>query len=230
MNHIQYIISQPSINLQQGQHVLCLHKFFVVLAFWLYFTLVFIHKVCLESNENLVFNVSLSIFLITFKAKGLVSIYYQFFLARIIGGLQKTINKVVMKNMKIIFSNYLNWGKRFLTQRFNGSVIYNQWFYFYHYCYYYFYYYYYYCSRLDTVKEVLRQVKAKAESLGFESTNLVFDHAIYAKAVEILTNPANKQVSLISEWVRFMLAVYTWQNLVEGLVLQDWEKSLLKPT
>ena len=30
MNHIQCIISQPSINLQQGQHVLCLHKFFVV--------------------------------------------------------------------------------------------------------------------------------------------------------------------------------------------------------
>ena len=71
------------------------------------------------------------------------------------------------------------------------------------------------------LKEVLRQVKAKAESLGFESTNLVFDHAIYAKAVEILTNPANKQVSLISEWVRFMLAVYTWQNLVKGLVLQE---------
>ena len=30
MNHIQFIISQPSINLQQGQHDLCLHKFFVV--------------------------------------------------------------------------------------------------------------------------------------------------------------------------------------------------------
>ena len=30
MNHIQCIISQPSINLQQGQHVLCLHKFFVL--------------------------------------------------------------------------------------------------------------------------------------------------------------------------------------------------------
>ena len=54
--------------------------------------------------------------------------------------------------------------------------------------------YYYYCFRLDTVQEVLRQVKAKAESLGLESTDLVFDHAIYAKAVEVLTNPANKDL------------------------------------
>ena len=90
-----------------------------------------------------------------------------------------------MKNVKVIFSNYLNWGKRFLTQKFNGSVIYNQRLYFY---------YYYFCLRLDTVQEVLRQVKAKAESLGLESTDLVFDHAIYAKAVEVLTNPANKDL------------------------------------
>ena len=47
---------------------------------------------------------------------------------------------------------------------------------------------------MDTVQEVLRQVKAKAESLGLESTDLVFDHAIYAKAVEVLTNPANKDL------------------------------------
>ena len=56
----------------------------------------------------------------------------------------------------------------------------------------YFYYYYYYCFRLDTVQEVLRQVKAKAESLGLESTDLVFDHAIYAETVAVLTNLANK--------------------------------------
>ena len=40
----------------------------------------------------------------------------------------------------------------------------------------------------------MRQVKAKAESLGLESADLVFDHAIYAKAVEVLTNPANKDL------------------------------------
>ena len=61
-----------------------------------------------------------------------------------------------MKNVKAIFSNYLNGGKRFLTQRFNGSVIYNQWLFFYYCC----------CFRLDTVQGLLRQVKAKAESLG----------------------------------------------------------------
>ena len=47
---------------------------------------------------------------------------------------------------------------------------------------------------MDTVQEFLRQVKAKAESLGLESTDLVFYHAIYAKAVEVLTNPANKDL------------------------------------
>ena len=34
MNHIQHIISQPSINLQQGHHVLCLHKFFDYTLYW----------------------------------------------------------------------------------------------------------------------------------------------------------------------------------------------------
>ena len=47
---------------------------------------------------------------------------------------------------------------------------------------------------METVQEVLREIKAKPESLGFESTDLVFDHAIYAKAVEVLTNPANKDL------------------------------------
>ena len=42
------------------------------------------------------------------------------------------------------------------------------------------------------VQEVLREVKAKPESLGLESTDLVFDHAIYAETVAVLTNPANK--------------------------------------
>ena len=34
MNHIQHIISQSSINLQQGHHVLCLHKFFDYTLYW----------------------------------------------------------------------------------------------------------------------------------------------------------------------------------------------------
>ena len=49
-----------------------------------------------------------------------------------------------------------------------------------------------YCFRIDSIQEVLRQVKTKAEPLGLESTDLVFDHSIYAKAREVLTNSANK--------------------------------------
>ena len=47
---------------------------------------------------------------------------------------------------------------------------------------------------MDTIQEVLIKVKAKPESLGLETTGLVFDHAIYAKAVEVLTIPANKDL------------------------------------
>jgi len=45
-------------------------------------------------------------------------------------------------------------------------------------------------TRFDTVQEVLFQVKEKSEALGLRSTDLVLDHAIYAKALEVMTNPA----------------------------------------
>ena len=49
-------------------------------------------------------------------------------------------------------------------------------------------------TRFDTVQEVLRQVKAKAEALGLMHTDLVLDHAIYTKALEVLSNPTNLQL------------------------------------
>lgn len=45
-------------------------------------------------------------------------------------------------------------------------------------------------TKLDTVLELLLQSKAKAEYLGLKETDIVVDQAIYAKAVEILQNPA----------------------------------------
>ena len=46
-------------------------------------------------------------------------------------------------------------------------------------------------TKYDTVQEILTQVKAKAEALGLTCTNLVPDHGIYAKALEVLQNPNN---------------------------------------
>jgi len=42
---------------------------------------------------------------------------------------------------------------------------------------------------MDVVLELLVQSKLKAEKLGLEETDVVFDQAIYAKAVEVLMNP-----------------------------------------
>ena len=41
-------------------------------------------------------------------------------------------------------------------------------------------------TKMETVLELLRQCKEKAESLNLKETDLVLDHAIYAKAVEIV--------------------------------------------
>ena len=43
-------------------------------------------------------------------------------------------------------------------------------------------------TKPDTVLEMLLQAKEKAEKLGLLETDLVVDQAIYAKAVEILSN------------------------------------------
>ena len=47
---------------------------------------------------------------------------------------------------------------------------------------------------LKAVNEVLRQVKCKADHLHLESTDLVLDHAIYNKALQILLNPVNEDL------------------------------------
>ena len=49
-------------------------------------------------------------------------------------------------------------------------------------------------AKLDTVLEMLLQSKAKAEHLGLVETDVIVDQAIYAKAVEILENPAHKDL------------------------------------
>ena len=46
-------------------------------------------------------------------------------------------------------------------------------------------------TKFDTVQEMLKQVKEKASALGLTETDLVLDHAIYAKALEVLHNPSN---------------------------------------
>ncbi len=42
---------------------------------------------------------------------------------------------------------------------------------------------------MDVVLDILNQSKAKAERLGLSEVDVVFDQAIYAKAVEIVLNP-----------------------------------------
>ena len=44
---------------------------------------------------------------------------------------------------------------------------------------------------MDTIQEVLCQVKEKAEALNLKETDLVLDHAIYSKAVEIVMSERN---------------------------------------
>ena len=46
-------------------------------------------------------------------------------------------------------------------------------------------------TRLDTVQEMLNQVKAKADKLNQNCTDPVLDHAIYSKVVEVINDPQN---------------------------------------
>ena len=44
-------------------------------------------------------------------------------------------------------------------------------------------------TRLETGHEVLYQMKSKSQAIGLHCSDLVLDHAIYSKALEILQNP-----------------------------------------
>ena len=46
-------------------------------------------------------------------------------------------------------------------------------------------------TKLETIQEMLNQVKAKADKLNLNCTALVLDHAIYSKALEVINNPEN---------------------------------------
>ena len=49
-------------------------------------------------------------------------------------------------------------------------------------------------TELDTAHEVLQQVKRKTEILNVQSADLVLDHAIFTKALDILNDPANEDL------------------------------------
>ena len=49
-------------------------------------------------------------------------------------------------------------------------------------------------TKMDTVQEVLLQAKAKAEAVGLRESDVVLDHAIYCKALDIMMNPENIQL------------------------------------
>ena len=46
-------------------------------------------------------------------------------------------------------------------------------------------------TKMSVVQETLNQIKLKAEKIGLSCPDAVFDHSIYAKALEAITNPAN---------------------------------------
>ena len=46
-------------------------------------------------------------------------------------------------------------------------------------------------TKMSTVQEILLQVKAKAEAIGLDETDLVLDHAIYKPALEVIMDPQN---------------------------------------
>ena len=47
-------------------------------------------------------------------------------------------------------------------------------------------------TKYEVVQEILLQCKEKAETLGLETADLVLDHAIYSKALEILLKEGNE--------------------------------------
>ena len=49
-------------------------------------------------------------------------------------------------------------------------------------------------SEIATVNEVLHLVKLKADALELAEVDLVLDHAIYFKALEIISNPVNSSL------------------------------------
>ena len=51
-------------------------------------------------------------------------------------------------------------------------------------------------TKMETVKEVLVQFKEKVTQLGLSETDLVLDHAIYCKAVEIIMNDRHRSERL----------------------------------
>ena len=51
--------------------------------------------------------------------------------------------------------------------------------------------------KLDTFHEVLQQVKRKTEILNVQSADLVLDHAIFTKALDVLNDPANEDLKAL---------------------------------
>ena len=49
-------------------------------------------------------------------------------------------------------------------------------------------------TKMDTVQEILFQVKAKSEALNLTAADLVLDHAIFCKALDIMMDPRNLEL------------------------------------
>ena len=49
-------------------------------------------------------------------------------------------------------------------------------------------------TKLETIQEILIQIKLKSEKLGLTCADAVFDHAIYSKCLEIVMNPINVEL------------------------------------
>ena len=77
-------------------------------------------------------------------------------------------------------------------------------------------------TRMDTVLEVLKVTVQKFKKLFLEEVDIVFDHAIYSKALEIIMNPIHEDLRAFCNiaWGHF---TQSWHSLL--LLAYDLEKA-----
>ena len=64
-------------------------------------------------------------------------------------------------------------------------------------------------TKISTVREVLRQVKEKAEALKNKEADLVLDHAIYFKALKVIMDPIILVINLeLRNFVNLRMGVF----------------------
>ena len=77
-------------------------------------------------------------------------------------------------------------------------------------------------TEMSTIQEVLKQIKFKSEAIGLECADAVFDHAIYSKALEVITDPKNEAIRdfINLRMGDFTLASLSSLSLVSGSQMQ----------